>query len=186
MPELVRCKPCGYVSRKDALRSVCPACGAPLSAFEPYEDRISATRRSVLNLDLHPILVHAPQTFATLLPVLAAVTISFPALYSDELSAVACFTAIVLPLSVVGAILSGLIDGKMKFKRLTTPLLIRKIILGASLLIISGVNATIIILGGFQGGTKSVVLLLGIASFICAVLLGLTGKRLIIPILPGR
>ena len=97
MPEFVRCKPCGYVSRKGTLRRVCPACGAALSAFEPYEDRVSAARRFILNLDLHPILVHAPQTFATFLPGLAVVAMLFPAFYSAVLLAVVCFAAFVLP-----------------------------------------------------------------------------------------
>lgn len=186
MSEFVRCKPCGYVSRKGALRRVCPACGAALSAFEPYEDRVSAGRRFILNLDLHPILVHAPQTFATFLPGLAVVAMLFPTFYSAELLAVVCLTAFVLPVSVVGAILSGLIDGKVKFKRLGVPLVVRKIVIGACLLIISTVNAAIIFVGGFQDGTRPLVLSLGVASLVCAVLLGAAGKKLIIPILPGH
>ena len=186
MPEFVRCKPCGYVSRKDALRRVCPACGAALSAFEPYEDRVSAARRLILNLDLHPILVHAPQTFAAFLPGLVAVAMLFPSLYPAELRAVVCFTALVLPLSVIGAILSGLLDGKVKFKRLGVPLVVRKIVIGACLLMISTVNGAIVLAGGFQDGTRLLVLSLGVASLVCAVLLGVTGKKLILPILPGR
>ena len=186
MSEFVRCKPCGYVSRKGALRRVCPACGAGLSAFEPYEDRVSARRRLILSLDLHPILVHAPQTFATLLPGLALVAMLFPAFYSAELCAVVCFTSLVLPVSVVGAIVSGLIDGKVKFKRLGVPLVVRKIIVGACLLIVSTLNAAIIVVGGFQDGTRPLVVSLGVASLVCAVLLGTSGKNLILPILPGR
>ncbi|MBN2295596.1 MAG: hypothetical protein JXM70_24410 [Pirellulales bacterium] len=186
MTEYMKCKPCGYVSQKSTLRRVCPACGAPLSAFEPYEDRVSASRRFILNLDLHPILVHTPQTFATFLPGLAVIAMLFPTFYSSELLAVVCFTAFVLPVSVMGAILSGLVDGKMKFKRLSSPLVVRKIVIGACLLIISTVNAVITFVGGFQDGTRLLVLSLGVASLVCAVLLGAAGKKLIIPILPGR
>ena len=185
MSQLVRCRPCGYVVRKDALRRVCPACGAALSAFQPYEDRVSAARRFILNLDLHPILVHSPQTFAALLPGLAVVAMLFPAFYSTELNALVCFTTLILPVSVVGAISSGLIDGKVKFKRLGVPLVVRKIVIGACLLISSIVSAAIVLLGGFQDGTRLLVLLLGVASLACAVLLGLNGKRLIRPIMPG-
>ena len=186
MPEFMRCKPCGYISRKDALRRVCPACGAPLTAFEPYEDRVSAARRSILNLDLHPILVHAPQTFATLLPGLVMVAMLFPGFYANELNAVVCFTSLILPLSVVGAIVSGLIDGKVKFKRLGVPLVMLKMVAGACLLLLSIVNAAIVLVGGFQASVRPFVLVLGAASFLCAVLLGHTGKKLILPILPGR
>jgi hypothetical protein len=186
MPELVRCKPCGYVSPKGALRRVCPACGAALSAFEPYQDRVSASRRRILNLDLHPILVHAPQTFATLLPGLAAASMLFPTFHSAELHVLVCSTTVVLPVSVVGAILSGLIDGKAKFKRLGVPLVMRKIIIGVSLLVISSVNAAIVLVGGLVESTGAVVLSLGAGSLVCAVLLGTAGKKLILPILPGR
>lgn len=186
MPELVRCKPCGYVSRKDALKGVCPACGASLKAFEPYEDRVSARRRLILSLDMHPILVHTPQTFATFLPALAVFALLFPGFYSAELSAVICFAALFLPVTVVGAILSGLIDGKMKFKRLTTPLVVRKIIIGTSLLIVSAANAAVILVSGFHDTARILVLSLGAASFVCAVLLGTFGKKLILPILPGH
>lgn len=186
MPELMRCKPCGYISRKDALRRVCPACGAPLTAFEPYEDQISATRRSILNLDLHPILVHTPQTFATFLPGLVLFTLLFPTFHSAELLAIVYFAALILPVSAIGAILSGLLDGKVKFKRLNTQLLVRKIVLGASLLIVSMANAAVIVIYGFQHDTRLVILFLGAAAFVCAVLLGLTGKKLILPVLRGR
>lgn len=186
MSELVRCKPCGYVCRKAALRRVCPACGAGLKAFEPYQDRVSARRRFILDLDLHPIIVHAPQTFATLLPGLAAVAVLFPAFYPGQLNAVVCFSTLILPVSVVGAILSGLIDGKVKFKRLGAPLVVRKIVAGSCLLAVSIANAAIVLAGGFQAGTTPFVLLLGAASLVCAVVLGRAGKKLILPILPGR
>lgn len=186
MPQLVRCKPCGYVSREDKLGKVCPACGASLKAFEPYEDKVSPRRRFILNLDLHPILIHAPQTFAAILPLVVLVGILFPAFYASQVIAVAAFTALILPPAVLGAIFSGLVDGKVKMKKLTTPLLLRKIALGCCLLAVSSANAAIIIVGGFQPGTKLWVLFFSAASFVCAVLLGRTGKQLILPILPGR
>jgi len=186
MAKLIRCRPCGYVGTQAETGQPCPACGAAATAFEPYEDKVSARRRFILDLDLHPILVHAPQAFATLLPLLAAVGICLPAFYETELAAVVIFHALILPPSVVGAIISGLIDGRTKMKRLKARFLVRKIILGLCLLAISGAGAAVVALGGFQQGTKLPVLVLGVASFGCAVLLGRTGKRLIIPILPGR
>ena len=186
MPELVRCKPCGYVMRKDKLGRVCPACGAKAAAFEPYKDRVSARRRMILNLDLHPILVHAPQTFAALLPGLVAVAMLFPAFYPAELGAVIGFSALILPPGVAGAIASGLVDGRVKFKRLSTPLVVQKIAAGTCLLIVSGANATVVLVGRLESGTMPWVLGLGLASLACAVVLGHTGKKLILPILPGR
>ena len=186
MSDLVRCKPCGYVTRRDRLRQVCPACGAKISVFEPFEDRVSARRRFILELDLHPILVHAPQTFATILPALAVLVMVFPQFYAAELTAVVCFTALILPVSVLGAIASGLVDGKLKFKRLGPPLVVQKIIVGTCLLAVSTAGALVVLRHGFQGGARAAVVSLGTASFVCAVLLGHTGKQLIRPILPGR
>jgi len=186
MPELVRCKPCGYVMRKDKLGRVCPACGAKAAAFEAYEDRVSARRRFILNLDLHPILVHAPQTFAALLPGLVALAMLFPEFYAAELGAVIGFSALILPLGVVGAIASGLVDGRVKFKRLSPPFLVQKITAGTCLLIVSGANAAVVLFEGLGPGTLPWVLGLGVASLACAVVLGHTGKKLILPILPGR
>jgi len=171
---------------KDKLRRVCPACGAKVAAFEAYEDRVSARRRFILNLDLHPILVHAPQTFAALLPGLVAVAMLFPAFYPAELGAVIGFSALILPLGVLGAILSGLVDGKVKLKRLSAPLVVRKIAAGSCLLIVSGANAAVVLFGRLGPETMSWVLGLGVASLACAVVLGHTGKKLILPILPGR
>jgi len=186
MAEMVRCKPCGYVTRKDKLRRVCPVCGAKLSAFEPYSDDVSARRRFILNLDLHPILVHAPQTFAVLLPALMVAMWFFPDFYPGELKTVACFSALVLPLGVVGSILSGLIDGRVKFKRLSPPLLRLKIALGAGMLAVTTVNAAVVLSGGYTPATEPWVFGLAAASLVLAVLLGANGKKLIAPIVAGR
>jgi len=185
MPELVRCRPCGYVMPKDKLGRACPACGAKAAAFEAYVDRVSARRRMILNLDLHPILVHAPQTFAALLPGLVAVAMLFPAFYPAELGAVIGFSALILPPGVAGAIASGLIDGKVKLKRFSPPLLVQRIIAGAGLLIVSGANAALVLVAGLGAEAMPWLLGLGVASLVCAVVLGHTGKKLILPILPG-
>ena len=79
-----------------------------------------------------------------------------------------------------------MIDGKVKFKRLAVPLVMRKIVIGACMLIISTLNAAIILRSGFQEGARALVLSLGMVSFVCAVLLGISGKKLILPIMPGR
>jgi hypothetical protein len=185
MPELVQCRPCGYVTRKNALRRVCPACGAPLTAFAPYKDRVSPWRRFIVSLDLHPILVHAPQAFATFLPAMAVMAIVFPAVHPVEMVGIVYFMVLVLPVSVVGAILTGLLDGKVKYKRLTPPLVVWKIIVGAGMLLVTTANAAILLAGGFRGGTRILVLALAAATLVCAVLLGNAGKQLIVPILPG-
>jgi len=167
------------------LGEVCPACGLRRSVFEPYEDKVSARRRFILDLDLHPILVHFPQTLATILPPLIVATILFPTFYGQELLVVAGFTALVLPAAAVGALISGLIDARVKLKTLRTPALVRKIAAACSLLAFSAVNALIVAFYGCQPGNRVWILALSVASFLCAVLLGMMGKRLIPVIRPG-
>ena len=168
------------------LRRACPACGLPAKVFEPYQQKISPRRSFILNLDLHPILVHFPQAFCSILPPLVIVSMLFPGFYGPELIAVVGFTSLVLPLTVVGALISGLIDAQTKLKKLSPPALVQKIAVGSSLLGLSIAMASIIARGGFQAGPGRIaVLLLSLASFGCAVLLGMMGKRLINAILPG-
>ena len=185
MSELVRCRACGYIMKQRSLGQVCPACGLPKTAFEPYKEKLSPGRSLILNLDLHPMLVHFPQAFCSILPLLVIAGILFPTFYAEQLVAVASFTAVVLPLTVVGALLSGLIDAKTKLKKLGTPALVRKIVVGSTLLLVSAANALVVVLSGFRPGTRICVLLLSMASLVCAMLLGMMGKKLIQVVLPG-
>jgi rubredoxin len=185
MASLVRCRACGYVMEERKVGRVCPACGLRRSVFQPYEDKISPTRRFLLNFDAHPILVHFPQTFASILPPLVAVNLLFPRFYGQELTGVICFTALVLPLTSLGALASGLFDARLKLKRLGTPALIRKASIGSSLLLLSGANGLLVAFRGFQSEARIYVLAISLACFVCAVLLGMMGKRLIPVMMPG-
>jgi uncharacterized membrane protein len=166
------------------LGGACPACGLRRSVFEPYEERISPGRSFLLNLDSHPILVHFPQAFASILPPLILANLLFPTFYGQELVVVTSFIALVLPLTAVGAFASGLLDAKVKLKRLGTPALIRKIVIGSALLLCSTANGLVVASQGFQPETQICVLALSLASFVCAVLLGMMGKKLIHVIMP--
>ncbi|MCI0523539.1 MAG: hypothetical protein L0Y37_07800, partial [Bacteroidales bacterium] len=78
MKELVRCKPCGYVMEAGKLKDVCPACGMPAKAFEPYRERVALNRLFVLSLDMHPIAIHLSQTFVILIPLMIFSTMLIP------------------------------------------------------------------------------------------------------------
>ncbi len=80
MKEKVRCKACGYILDKDALGEVCPACGVKKEMFEPWDDKVGALRRSILEMDLHPVIVHAPQALTFLLLILS---VTFPLFTAD-------------------------------------------------------------------------------------------------------
>ena len=62
---------------------VCPACGMPAGAFEPYRERVSDYRKLILDLDIHPIAIHLSQTFVGLAPLLIILNMIFPNLFSE-------------------------------------------------------------------------------------------------------
>jgi uncharacterized membrane protein/rubredoxin len=185
MSQLLRCKPCGYIIREKDLGQVCPACGMPKSAFEPYKENISPKRKFILSLDLHPIAVHFPQAFATILPIILILNILFTSYYAKEIVIVSKFLSVLLPFAVIGAIISGLIDGKVRFKKIRTPALIKKIIIGCIFLLFSVSICFISIFSDFGSRSKLYVLLLSVACVLCSIILGTIGKKLMYAKLKG-
>jgi len=181
MKELVRCKPCGYVMEADKLGDVCPACGMPRKAFEPYRERVALNRLFVLSLDMHPIAIHLSQTFVVLIPTLLFFTSIFPDFHPKMLTEVLKFVSFVFPFTLVAAICTGIIDGLFRFKTLTPPLLRAKIIF-SSIIVVLGFSMFALTLSGNYG---IITMLLSLGCLACAVKLGLVGKKLIDVILPG-
>jgi len=186
MAELVRCRPCGYVMEADKLGDVCPACGLPRKVFEPYREKVSRKRLMVLNLDLHPIVIHFSQTFVGAIPLLFLFTAIFPNFYLNELTIVNKVMIITLPLTMIFALLTGMIDGYTRFKTFKTPMLIQKIILSGIITILSSIASILVIFNGINSENKIAIILLIIGCLVCAVILGLMGKRLLNIILPGK
>ncbi|NCA85358.1 MAG: rubrerythrin [Clostridia bacterium] len=186
MKELVRCRPCGYVMEADKLGDVCPACGLPRKVFEPYREKVSLNRLMVLNLDLHPIAIHFSQAFVGAIPLLFLFTALFPNFYAEELTTVNLVMIVTLPVMMIVALLSGMIDGYTRFKTFNTPLLIRKIVLSGVITILSGIASVLVIKDGLNPGNTYIVILLIIGCLACAVTLGLLGKKLLNVILPGK
>ncbi|MCU0379295.1 MAG: hypothetical protein MUC78_13655 [Bacteroidales bacterium] len=181
MKELVRCKPCGYVMEAGKLKDVCPACGMPAKAFEPYRERVALNRLFVLSLDMHPIAIHLSQTFVILIPLMMFSTMLFPDFNRDIFTNVLQFSIYVFPLTLIAAIITGVIDGLFRFKTLTPPILRLKIILSSIIIVLSGTMFFVAKDGNY--GLFTIILSLG--CLFCAVRLGLLGKHLIDVILPG-
>lgn len=181
MKELVRCKPCGYVMEAGKLKDVCPACGMPAKAFEPYRERVALNRLFVLSLDMHPIAIHLSQTFVFLIPALILFTRFVPGFQYEMFSNVLLFSIYAFPLTLIASILTGISDGLFRFKTLTPPLLRLKIIY-SSIIIVLAVTMFFIAKDGNYG---IVTILLSLGCLFCAVRLGLLGKHLIDVILPG-
>ncbi len=182
MDNLLRCKACGYIIKEKKLGDVCPACGVPKKSFEPYKDNISKNRRFILEFNLHPIAVHFPQAIATLSTFFILIGIIIPA-FRDDLFTTVKVLSLFLPLTVIAAIMSGLLDGKTKFKKITTPALVKKIIAGGVFLVLSIIISALVFSSGMD--LFAYILVLYIGCLICQVALGEIGKKLMNSYLPG-
>ena len=180
--ELVRCRPCGYVMKKSELGTgVCPACGLPHTVFEPYREKVSAKRLFLLGLDIRPIAIHLSQTFVAMIPGLMIFHLIFPNFFPEIIHPVISFSVFVFPLTLLLSFASGLLDGMTRFKTLETPLLKSKIIYSLIIVVLSGLVAIL-----FKPETYNFwIVLLSLGALVCAVKLGLLGKKLINVILPG-
>ena len=187
MRTYVRCKACGYIMETGRLKERCPACGVPAKQFEPYEEKVSEKRKRILDLHIHPVIVHLPQAFSAFLVVLAAV---LALLGEGDLrrTFLSCARVLagVLPLSVVAAFAAGLLDGKIRFRRVTTPILVRKMVTGALFFATSFAAAFLALFTGLDGASGLLPFaVLSLLSLGTASLLGVWGSSLMNAKFPG-
>ena len=189
MKEHVRCKACGYIMEKDALGEVCPACGVKKEMFEPWEDKVGAVRRFYLELHIHPIVVHLPNSFAPVLLLLAVAYPFLPVAYQmPYLWPVIQLLSWIFPVTVLGGFLSGLVDGKVRYRKVTTPLLSKKMIVGSVFIVASIVQATLVSLTTFGEGFTGAwagYLVISFLSLVAASILGKWGSSLFSSAMPG-
>ena len=118
MKKLYKCRVCGYViERKDA-PGICPACGVKGKIFEEYESPISKKRRIALELNMHAIMVHLPIAFVSSMFLISVLRII--GFFSDQSVFMGMLRAIILilPFAAIFATLTGMIDSKLRFKRI--------------------------------------------------------------------
>ena len=186
MANLIRCKACGYVTCEGRIKDVCPACGVPAKMFELYTDPVSQKRRLILGLHIHPIVVHFPQAFSITLFLLAVLSYVTPPAIKEALFVSIQVISFFLPYFIILSLLTGLFDGKVRFRKLTTPLLKKKFILGVLLLIVSITLAFVAFSGGFPASPlREYFTLLTIIAVACSAELGLIGGRLMEAKFPG-
>lgn len=186
MTNLIRCKACGYVTREGRIKDVCPACGVPAKMFEPYTDPVSEKRRLILNLHAHPVIVHFPQAFTiTLLMLMILAHFSSVEIRWMCLDAVWVIASL-LPYFVMFSFLTGLVDGKIRFRKVTTPFLKTKIVAGLFLLIISVALSLLAFLVQLETSPLyEWFTLLTVLAVICSIVLGFIGGRLTEAKFPG-
>jgi uncharacterized membrane protein len=186
MAELLRCKTCGYVVEAGRVGDVCPACGVPRKMMEPWKDPLSPRRRFLLGLDVHPIIDHFSISFATCAVVVAALVLLFPDFFRQAAVNVMRVFVGVLPLTVLASFVSGLYDGKLRFRRTSTPVLRTKKVLGALFFAFTAVAAVLsFLLDPFTTWVSASIIVLELLGLGCAFVLGRAGKDLLGAFFPG-
>jgi hypothetical protein len=162
------------------------ACGVPKSAFEPYKLTISERRMRLLNLHLHPIFIHFPQAI-TILAITLLLSLPF---FNPEKQIVLNHTALILisllPFAVIGGFVTGLIDGKLRFKKVTTPILKIKNITGSLYILLSFLGGALIITSELKGMIIFIEIIILLGCTVCAVVLGEFGSKIMESKIPGQ
>lgn len=185
MKKKVRCKVCGYVMDEAALKDVCPACGVPRTAFVEYKPSISQKREDILNLHLHPISIHFPEAISVFTVFFLIVGFLFGGKLENSLIEANKALFSLFPLTVLAAFASGVYDAKIRFKKLSPPVLKRKIFLGVVLLISSIISLLLVFTAPYSTLEKCMLLLFSVLNLLLCVVLGNTGGKLMDSRMPG-
>lgn len=167
------------------LKDLCPACGLPKTVFEPYTKKVSPKRKFLLDQHLHPIAIHFPQVFIFLVVLMPLLSLIVDDPLRNEFLVVAKLSILVLPFTVFGGFVTGLLDGQLRFKKVTTPLLVNKMIAGIVFQVLSIAIFALYLLNGFSGNNLGIIVGLGVISTACAIYLGRVGSTMFDSILPG-
>jgi len=180
MKKIYKCRVCGYVLEREELPVICPACGVKGKIFEEYEPPVSRKRRKALELNIHPILVHFPIAFVFSM-FLLSLSISLN-IFNDPSVFPAMRGVIiwVLPFVAVFATIAGLYDGKLRFKRINTPHLKKKLILAVFFIFFSLLILVMQEFFSLDNSTFNIIMLFfSLVIFGIAVLLGFIGGKLL-------
>jgi hypothetical protein len=91
-----------------------------------------------------------------------------------------------LPLTVALSFVSGIIDGKIRFRKVKTPLLMKKMALGSMYFLFAlGVAASALTSPVSQAPHFAVVALFALPAFACSAVLGILGTSLLNARFPG-
>lgn len=180
MKKLYRCKVCGYVLKAKEAPGICPACGFKGKIFEEFESPVSEKRRKILDLHVHPVMVNLPVAFVVSMSLISFLGVIGIIKESSVFAGMLKAMVLILPFSVVFATTAGIYDGKLRFKRVDTPHLRKKLLLAGLFFLISGSLFAIHVLLDLTLETYNVVVLVYSAVLLgLAMVLGLIGGRLI-------
>ena len=168
----MRCRSCGYVIAEGKLKDVCPACGVPRKMFEPWTDPVSGRRQAVLEMNVHPMVVHFTVAFDASTFALSLFSLFFPRFLEGLATNLLVVMTAVLPLTVLAGWAAGMLDGRARFRRVTTPLLVRKMVMGGSVFLETLAAAVLLFTFGLDPVWVRIVIavLLGLSLGAVAVL----------------
>jgi len=185
MKKYVRCKVCGFVMEEKDLKDVCPACGVPKTAFVEFKYNISEKRQQVLSLHLHPISVHFPEAIAVFLAGFICLAFITSGTISEDLVIVNKTLAIIFPITIIVAFISGIYDAKVRFKKLSPPYIKIKIYLGIALFVSSILTLILIQSSSYSTAVKAILVVLAFVNLGLSAILGKIGGTLIDSKMPG-
>jgi len=185
MKTYVRCKACGFIMDENHVEDLCPACGLPKTVFEPYTKKISPRRTFIIDQHLHPISVHFPQVFIAVILFMLSFSFWVEDPLRGEFLIAAKLSISAFPFSVLLGFITGLIDGKIRFKKLKTPLLVRKAIVGTVLQVLSIAVLVLYLANGFTTNSMLIIIVLSILSTICGIYLGRAGSTMFNSMMPS-
>lgn len=119
---------------------------------------------------------------AAFLPVLSML-VAEPLRY--ELFVIAKWSVLCLPFAVLLGLVTGLLDGKIRFKKLTTPLLMKKILAGVVLQILTCAAFLVYFIYGFAGSALWGIVLLNLLALPLSVYLGRAGAGMVDSLIAG-
>jgi O-antigen/teichoic acid export membrane protein len=171
---------------KGKLHGKCPACGVPDKMFEPYTEKIAPNRTFILSLDLHPVLVHFPQAFIVSILAVSLLAMAIQGSIHDRLAATIIILGLALPFVVIASFLAGMLDGMVRFRRFSTPLLVQKLIFGSLFFLVScALFAVVVMHPAMSKSALLTVSILGLVGSGCASFLGKIGTSLLNSKFPG-
>jgi len=171
---------------KGKLRDKCPACNVLAKMFEDYTEKMSPKRKLILSLDLHPVMVHFPQAFTATILLLSILSMIVHGMVQSKILATIQILAIALPFTVAAAFVAGIIDGKVRFRKVTTPLLVKKMIVGTLFFVIAVAMAVVAIYQPVTPVLKEILLIvMSGCALCCGSILGLWGVGLLEAKFPG-
>ncbi len=184
MKEYLKCRACGYIMEKEKSPDICPACGAGKAAFWGYRYDLSERRRIIMSIHIHPVILHIAQAATVIIPVCVALSYIAPFRLSIKFIFTAEILSYLLPFSVLAAFVSGMFDGHNRFKKLNTPALRKKMMLGIALLVTTAAMPANILMASMGAAAPSLIIL-SVVSLALEVMLARTGVRLMEAHMPG-